>query len=55
MIGSLRDGGCTGLEFYDKLNILVWGHSRKIVWKDIWVFTNYEWYQSQKEQSRVGG
>jgi hypothetical protein len=28
------------LEFYDKLNISVRGHSRQIVWKDVWVFTN---------------
>jgi hypothetical protein len=28
------------LEFYDKLNISIWGHSRKIIWKDIWIFTN---------------
>jgi hypothetical protein len=40
MIGSLREGGSARLEFYDKLNISVRGHSRQIVWKDIWVFTN---------------
>jgi hypothetical protein len=40
MIRSLRDRGCARLEFYDKLDISICGHSRQIVWKDIWVFTD---------------
>jgi hypothetical protein len=39
-IRSLRDRGCARLEFDDKLDISIWGHSRQIVWKDIWVFTD---------------
>jgi hypothetical protein len=36
----LRYGGCVGQEFYDKFNIPVRGHSRQIIWKDVWILTD---------------
>jgi hypothetical protein len=35
MVRFLRNRSGARLEFYDKFDISIWGHSRQIVWEDI--------------------